>query len=681
MTRGEIAMKTMRRVSIQRKMQLIVIFIIVAFAAFYLLNLTSKSSIVDTGDDNVIIQSNRAELLQARAEMEEFRITGDEALSKKIIERLKKVQSSSKDIAKRYNSFKGVVTDIDTMISLFSKVSGEMTVVAGNKNVYMREQIILIEKLRTKTFNFIEEKDAEAFLTGKKIKDPGGYRQILKLESLKLIELMEWDMFLISEFFNRNDMQKYTAHKEIIANVSTQAGNVATYGMLLDDPDLMNATLGIDDAINKNNEIITTAAEKYAQILADVTQISVLIEKVFKATDSLSSELGKQTARVQKVDMVRSLIVLAAVVFLSSLFIGFLGKSIVNPINHTRIMLKDISEGEGDLTKRIPVDSDDEIGDMTKYFNVFIAKIHDIIAELKVNTDVVVASSGLIRETSSEVSRLSQDNTEKLQDVVNASEEMKTVIQSVSGNAVDTEKEAGKNKELALESRNLVDNLNSNIREVTDSFTRLIDVLEKVKNDSEKMDTIVQRIQDISSQTNLLALNAAIEAARAGEAGKGFAVVADEVRKLAENTNKSTEEISHILSVNKNNIGSVVENVEHTKSLIDVTQQHTDEVKTMTFEIETTSDMTLTKIASVATAAEEQSVSTSSIVDSIEQIFSNINTMNTSVTSIVDSATSLNEVTEKLEKIIGKFKITSGETGLTMKDKSKSMSLRKAGKL
>lgn len=338
--------------------------------------------------------------------------------------------------------------------------------------------------------------------------------------------------------------------------------------------------------------------------------------------------------------MVVSFFGIALLLLMVAIYI-FFDRAIVKPISNTVAMVKDIAEGEGDLTKRLEVISNDEIGELATWFNTFMAKIQTIIKDIISGVETLASSSTELTSISEQMSQHTGQTREKTNLVSLATEEMSSNMTSVAAAseqaATNVNMVAAATEEMSATVRQIAHN-SEKARDITNS------AVSKAKGASDKVNElgdaalgiskVTEVITEISEQTNLLALNATIEAARAGEAGKGFAVVANEIKELAKQTATATMEIKEkIEGIQSSTQESVVEIVDISKIIDNV-----DEM-----------------VSTIATAVEEQSAATQEISDNVSQASQGIMDVNANVanSSVVSStiAKDINEIDEKVTGI------------------------------
>lgn len=224
-----------------------------------------------------------------------------------------------------------------------------------------------------------------------------------------------------------------------------------------------------------------------------------------------------------------------------------LGRSMGQPIAATARIMSDIAQVDGDLTRRLPENQGYESRLLARGFNLFASKVHSTVNEVAQSTVQLASAaeemSAITRDTQSIVESQSHETSM----VATAMTEMTATIQQVAHNASEAARAASRTDELTRDGRKEVLETVSTIDELAVQVERMVDVMQKLEQDSVRVGSVVEVIRSIAEQTNLLALNAAIEAARAGEQGRGFAVVADEVRTLASKTQASTEEIRQMI--------------------------------------------------------------------------------------------------------------------------------------
>ena len=304
----------------------------------------------------------------------------------------------------------------------------------------------------------------------------------------------------------------------------------------------------LDDVITNGD--ITSLGEINEYVSSYVSDINVMV------TD-YSEHSG---AKVSKAKIINTLLLIATFV-VGLVLILFLNKGIRVPIYSLRDELKELSEGKGDLTKRIEAKSKDEISEMILYFNRFIGDVHNIITEVTEVTHVVVDNLGMISLTTEELTKSTEliadssmgvaEGSDKqnrhIEALNNLVEKIKVDIENVSNKALETFKLSQETQESITDGGNQLEIQAKELAAFVSSIQKTSTTVEELNQSSEEIRSIIELIQNISSQTNLLALNASIEAARAGEAGKGFSVVAEEIRKLAEETSYSVDRISGIV--------------------------------------------------------------------------------------------------------------------------------------
>lgn len=329
----------------------------------------------------------------------------------------------------------------------------------------------------------------------------------------------------------------------------------------------------------------------------------------------------------------------------------------LNELSNIAAALGDIAEGDGDLTRRLTVKSDDEVGMLADKFNKFVDRLHVMVKNVR---DVSVA----LNEGANHAARAAGQRSERIrtqQDeitmVATAVTEMASATAEIAGNADNTAKNANQSVELGAQGYQQMQQSKHSIDQLAQELTGAVNIIGELEEHANEISTILSTIRAIAEQTNLLALNAAIEAARAGEQGRGFAVVADEVRVLSQRTHASTEEIqtkiAGLQKVTSNAVSVMTESHKLVETSVSDVNQTGESLQAISEAIQLISDMA----TQIASAAEEQSLVTADINGNTESVREVSDALASDAQDAVQQAKELHNLAQELDQEISRFRL------------------------
>jgi methyl-accepting chemotaxis protein len=355
----------------------------------------------------------------------------------------------------------------------------------------------------------------------------------------------------------------------------------------------------------------------------------------------------------------RNLIILNAVVMIIAViaFSYFIGRSVLLPTRLAANMMKDISQGEGDLTRTLNEEGNDEISKLSHSFNLFVSKMRESLVHVSKSANDVNEHAHTVDDSTKTSQSFIELQNDSSTQVAAAMEQMTHQIHDVSSNAEaaeqaanDAAQNASTGKHVVAETITAIETLSANIETVSR-------VTEDLANESQNIGSVLDVIRSISEQTNLLALNAAIEAARAGEHGRGFAVVADEVRTLASRTGQSTDEIQSMISKLQEGTRAAVDAVKASQTLSVSTVEQASSANNSLNEIERLVSIITEMNSQIARATEQQT-------QAADEVNLRINDLSQSTEQSLDNTKQLNSASDKLKQsstelssIVNRFKL------------------------
>ncbi len=358
-------------------------------------------------------------------------------------------------------------------------------------------------------------------------------------------------------------------------------------------------------------------------------------------------------SRIFWVALAAGVLVIMIIVVLSYL----IKATIIQPIKNTSLALHEISEGDGDLTRRLDIHSDDEMGELATQVNKIVDDFHNIIRQIMGTTASLVSSAENMGEISDQTSHGIHQQLSETEQVVDAMNQMTAKTQAVARSAEDAAEATKQTDSQALEGRRLVEQVSATIGDLAKEVQDAVGVINTLEQESENIGSVLDVIRGIAEQTNLLALNAAIEAARAGEQGRGFAVVADEVRTLASRTQQSTQEIQDMIerlqSGSKDAVRVMNSGHNRTEQSVEQVTQAGKAITEVVQSIENIREMNI----QIAGAADEQSHVATQIDQSLITVKNISEQANQRVEQVEHASQGLSQLASELQSLVVKFKI------------------------
>lgn len=327
------------------------------------------------------------------------------------------------------------------------------------------------------------------------------------------------------------------------------------------------------------------------------------------------------------------------------------------PLARLQVVVAGLSQGNGDLTQRLDIESQDEIGRISHSINLFIERLQQMfieVADASKGIDHAVANLG--EQSSSNLSTLNQ-HTQETEQAITAIEEMSATASAIAQSADEAAKLTDRTNRYAEESKQSVTGAVHSVNDLVTQVVSMSDTITRMSDDTKQINSVLQVIGDIAEQTNLLALNAAIEAARAGEQGRGFAVVADEVRALAARTQQSTAQINEMLAKLKSTTENVVNEMGSTRTRCEETAERTNHVMD-TLHVVTDSVAQINNLNTlVATSAMEQRQVTDEVSKNMAAIQEIIRQLNSNAAQTNSVSDELDDTSQALSAVVNRFKV------------------------
>lgn len=401
--------------------------------------------------------------------------------------------------------------------------------------------------------------------------------------------------------------------------------------------------------------------------IKEATQISTndldsAFEFMRDKLDLIGEQLGAQAAALQlhtvetKQQAMSKTFVLVLVAILITVCVAvFFPRMIIGPLNHLSQSLDELASGKGDLTKRMPRFGNDEIGRLSHSFNRFLSGMQSLMKRIQVVALEVNSASGQLQEGAQDSLTNSEHYARSMEMVSTANHEMGLAIQEVSTNTQQVSEEAKHSDQTAKQVSKDFHRAMQEIELLAENVMKSGLVIQEIVSETTNIASVLDVIKGIAEQTNLLALNAAIEAARAGEQGRGFAVVADEVRTLASKTQQSTGDINNMIENLRGGVNKAVESMkegeERATSTVEYAKKSEENLSHISSSLVSISD----RILQVASAIEEQT----SVIDEINSNLNGVNELSKNAqenTKLIDTAVKgLNQQSKSLTDQVSNF--------------------------
>ncbi|WP_282412827.1 methyl-accepting chemotaxis protein [Pseudomonas sp. PS01299] len=433
---------------------------------------------------------------------------------------------------------------------------------------------------------------------------------------------------------------------------------VSADGTILAHPDKDLVMKSLSDIYPQNTPTISTRFSETEQ--AGSTRILTFtpVTGLPSVKWYIGLSINKEKAYMALSEFRASVIVATLItVLITLLLLGMLIRMLMQPLRIMGKAMQDIALGEGDLTRRLIVHSRDEFGELAEDFNRFVERIHNTIHEVSSDTHQVNEVAKRVMRSSSASMVNSDDQANRTNSVAAAINQLGATAQEIARNAGDASQQASDARHQADSGRLVVNQAITAMSELSEKIRASCSNVETLNGKTVNVSQILEVIKSISEQTNLLALNAAIEAARAGEAGRGFAVVADEVRSLAHRTQMSAQEIQTMIEElqvgARKAVDNMTESQRYSEDSVTIANQAGDRLSSITQRISEIDGMN----QSVATATEEQT----SVIDSLNMDIAELNTLNRvgveNLHATLHACDDLEQQSGRLKQLVDSFQI------------------------
>lgn len=415
---------------------------------------------------------------------------------------------------------------------------------------------------------------------------------------------------------------------------------------------IVQSARGADEATRKTL-LAKSLTEGFKAFSVARSYLDKLEEKRLEHVDQFTQKIQANSDSIDQQLMV--LLVLGTL--LTSAAVFFIPLLVTVPLKQISDRLKNIAVGDGDLTIRVDSSRTDELGELAGHVNRFMDTFQNLIKEIGSNTDEVSGAAESLLEVSTKSQQVADQQSQAITQVVTAVNELTMAIQEVARNTNQTAQSTKDANDITEQGQGLLRLAVSSVQQLSTHVSQTASTMEKLEGEAKNVTSVIDVIRGVAEQTNLLALNAAIEAARAGEQGRGFAVVADEVRTLASRTQKSTEDIQGMLGQLQLGVQKAVESMTASASMTTQAVSSASDAGASLSGIAQAVQQINNMALQIATAAEEQSSVTAEIDRNLVEINQLAMSNSDGATRTAQESQNLSQLSSQLRTLLRKFRV------------------------